>query len=112
MWWLALAVCNAGYRDDPPADLPEHVCVSALLEIVALLCVAPSPFPQQCCTVVLMDTSATRRLGSLPGSIPANKGQDLHPEPLTRAEAQALIAAIPARSMTGMRNRALVTVLY
>jgi site-specific recombinase XerD len=66
-----------------------------------------------------MTQSATRRLGSLPGSVPANRHPNypaehvrLPSEPLTAAEAEALMSAIPARSMTGMRNRALVTVLY
>lgn len=34
------------------------------------------------------------------------------PEPLSRAEAEALLAVIPRRSLTGRRNRAIVTVLY
>lgn len=64
------------------------------------------------CSVALMDDSATRRLGSLPGSTPSNKHLPLPAEPLTRAEAEALIAAISPHSATGKRNRALVTVLY
>jgi site-specific recombinase XerD len=59
-----------------------------------------------------MDRSATKPLGSAPGTAPSNKDTQLPPEPLTRAEADALIASIPSRSMTGKRNRALVTVLY
>lgn len=67
---------------------------------------------QACYTVVLMDKSTTKRLGSVPGQAPANKGRSFPPEPLTKAEMEALITACPARSMTGMRNRALLTVLY
>lgn len=43
--------------------------------------------------------------------IPANKGKKLPPEPLTEAEARALINAC-SRGATGIRNRALLAVLY
>jgi site-specific recombinase XerD len=59
-----------------------------------------------------MNRSATIRLGSAPGTAPSNAGAKLPGEPLSEAEANALIAAIPSRSVTGMRNRALVTILY
>ena len=52
-----------------------------------------------------MDRSATIRFGSVPGTIPSNAGVKLPPEPLTEAEANALIAAIPSQSVTGKRNR-------
>jgi site-specific recombinase XerD len=64
--------------------------------------------------------SATKRqLGSAKGSFPSNRHPNyphehitLPAEPLTEAEAEALMSAIPARSLTGIRNRALVTILY
>jgi site-specific recombinase XerD len=64
--------------------------------------------------------SATKhRLGSEKGSHPSNRHPNypaehitLPAEPLTGAEAEALMSAIPSRSMTGMRNRALATILY
>jgi integrase/recombinase XerD len=59
-----------------------------------------------------MDISATRRLGSAPGQAPANKGRKFPAEPLTPAETDALIAACSATSRTGIRNRALLTVMY
>jgi site-specific recombinase XerD len=59
-----------------------------------------------------MHQSATRRLGSAPGQVPANKDRRYRAEVLSRAEAGALIAACSAASMTGIRNRALITVLY
>ena len=59
-----------------------------------------------------MDKSATKRLGSVPGQAPANKGRKFPAEPLTEDEADALIAACSATSRTGIRNRALLTVMY
>jgi integrase/recombinase XerD len=59
-----------------------------------------------------MNISATKRLGSAPGQAPANKGRKFPAEPLTPAEADALIAACSATSRTGIRNRALLTVMY
>jgi len=59
-----------------------------------------------------MHKSATRRLGSAPGQVPANKGKRYRAEVLSRAEADALIAACSAASRTGIRNRALITLLY
>lgn len=41
-----------------------------------------------------------------------NKGKRYHPEPLTRDEVIRLLASFSRRSATGLRNRALVTVLY
>jgi integrase/recombinase XerD len=61
---------------------------------------------------VLIDISATRLLGSVPGQAPANKGRKFPAEPLTPAEADALIGACSATSRTGIRNRALLTVMY
>ena len=43
---------------------------------------------------------------------PANKGQKLPPEPLTADEARALLKACSNRAPTGIRNRALLVVLY
>jgi site-specific recombinase XerD len=59
-----------------------------------------------------MHKSATRRLGSAPGQVPANKGKRYRAEVLSRAEADALIGACSAASRTGIRNRALITLLY
>lgn len=59
-----------------------------------------------------MHKSATRRLGSAPGQVPANKGKRYRAEVLSRVEADALIAACSAASRTGIRNRALITLLY
>lgn len=62
-----------------------------------------------------MPQSTTNRpewLGSAPGQAPANKGRRFPAEPLSQVEAEALIAASSASSRTGIRNRALLTVLY
>jgi site-specific recombinase XerD len=59
-----------------------------------------------------MHKSATKRFGSLPGQVPANKGRRYRAEVLSQAEADALITACSATSKTGIRNRALITVLY
>ena len=59
-----------------------------------------------------MRESTTRRLGSVPGQAPANKGRKFRAEPLSRAEANALIGACSAASRTGIRNRALLAVMY
>ena len=45
-------------------------------------------------------------------TIPANKGRKLPPEPLTESEVKALIRACSQRAVTGVRNRALIVVLY
>lgn len=42
----------------------------------------------------------------------SNKGRRFSPEPLTGAEAKALISACSPRAHTGVRNRALIVVLY
>jgi site-specific recombinase XerD len=47
-----------------------------------------------------------------PGQAPANKGRKFPAEPLTEAEVNALIAGCSPTSMTGVRNRALITVMY
>jgi site-specific recombinase XerD len=43
---------------------------------------------------------------------PSNKGKKLPAEPLTRAEVDALLAACSATSATGLRNRALIVLLW
>ena len=43
---------------------------------------------------------------------PTNKGRKLPPEPLTAEEVKALIRACSKRACTGVRNRALIAVLY
>lgn len=44
--------------------------------------------------------------------IPANKGRKLPPEPLTADEVRALVNTCSKRAPTGVRNRALLVVLY
>lgn len=51
-------------------------------------------------------------LGSSPGQAPANKDRSFPAEPLTRSEVEALINACSAKAPTGLRNRALLVVLW
>lgn len=44
--------------------------------------------------------------------IPANKGRKLPPEPLSPEEVKTLIRACSQRAVTGIRNRALIVLLY
>ena len=44
--------------------------------------------------------------------VPSNKGRKLPPEPLSADEVKALIRACSTRATTGIRNRALIVVLY
>jgi site-specific recombinase XerD len=44
--------------------------------------------------------------------VPANKGRKLPPEPLTPDEVKMLIRGCSKRAVTGIRNRALIVVLY
>jgi site-specific recombinase XerD len=44
--------------------------------------------------------------------VPANKGRKLPPEPLSPDEVKALIRACSKRAATGIRNRAMIVVLY
>jgi site-specific recombinase XerD len=46
------------------------------------------------------------------GKTPSNKGKRLPPEVLTRAEVHALMGACSKRAPTGIRNRALIAMLY
>jgi integrase/recombinase XerD len=55
---------------------------------------------------------AKRQWPSRKGAEPWNKGRKLPPETLTPAEVQQLISAIPADGAVGIRNRAIVTMLY
>ncbi len=59
-----------------------------------------------------MHISATKRLGSVPGQAPGNKGRRYPPEPLTPDEVAAIIGQCSVRARTGVRNRALLTLLY
>lgn len=59
-----------------------------------------------------MRSSTTKRLGSVPGQVPANAGKRYRAEVLTEGEVNAIIGACSATSLTGIRNRALITVLY
>jgi site-specific recombinase XerD len=43
---------------------------------------------------------------------PSNKGRRLPPEPLTQDEVRALLRACSEKTSTGIRNRALIAVLY
>ena len=52
------------------------------------------------------------RLGPAAPQVPAPAGRRYRAETLSRAEADALIAACSATSRTGIRNRAWSTVLY
>src|SRR5262245_65322347 len=47
-----------------------------------------------------------------PRRAPANKGAKLHPEPLTQDEVGRLLKACSKRAPTGIRNRALIVLLY
>ena len=47
-----------------------------------------------------------------PGHTPANKGKKYPPEILTDREVQKLVQACSNRAPTGIRNRALIVVLY
>ena len=50
--------------------------------------------------------------GSAKGQEAPNKGRRFPPEPLTPAEVAAIIGGCSARATTGIRNRALLTLLY
>jgi site-specific recombinase XerD len=50
--------------------------------------------------------------GAVKGQEPGNKGRKFPPEPLTPGEVAAIIGECSARSRTGIRNRALLTLLY
>ncbi len=51
-------------------------------------------------------------MSAQPGQSPANKGKKYPAEPLTEGEVNALIKACSNRAPTGVRNRALIIVLY
>jgi site-specific recombinase XerD len=55
---------------------------------------------------------APRGFGQRPGEAPPNKGRRYPAEPLTPAEVAALIGQCSHRAPTGIRNRALLTLLY
>jgi site-specific recombinase XerD len=67
-------------------------------------------------TVRLMTESRTERpaghFGQRPGEPPPNKGRKFPAEPLTPAEVTAIIGQCSRRAPTGIRNRALLTLLY
>jgi site-specific recombinase XerD len=52
------------------------------------------------------------RFGSVKGQEPANKGGKYPPQVLTTEEVQAIIAGCSATAPTGIRNRALLMLLY
>ena len=51
-------------------------------------------------------------IGSAPGQEPGNKGQKYPAEVLTTDEVHAIIAGCSAKAPTGIRNRAMLTLLY
>lgn len=51
-------------------------------------------------------------IGSAKGQRPANAGKTYPPEPLTPDEVAAIIGGCSPKSRTGIRNRALLTLLY
>ncbi len=59
----------------------------------------------------MSESTPARRLGTAKGQPPANKGRKFPAEPLTTDEARALIDACSPRARTGIRNRALLTLL-
>jgi site-specific recombinase XerD len=52
------------------------------------------------------------RFGSVKGQVPANAGRTFPPEPLTREEADALIAAALAEPRMGLRNGAMIALMF
>jgi site-specific recombinase XerD len=62
--------------------------------------------------VVLVSKSTTRRLGTPRGQASPVKGRTFPAEPLTPAEVAAIIGGCSATSRTGIRNRALLALLY
>ena len=53
-----------------------------------------------------------RHIGSSPGQEPGNKGQKYPAEVLTTDEVHAIIAGCSTKAPTGIRNRAMLTLLY
>lgn len=51
-------------------------------------------------------------IGSVPGQEPGNKGQKYPAEVLTTDEVHAIIAGCSTKAPTGIRNRAMLTLLY
>lgn len=56
--------------------------------------------------------STTRGFGGVKGQAAANKGRTFPAEPLTVAEAEALLGACSATAPTGVRNRALIVLMW
>lgn len=61
---------------------------------------------------MLVSDSTTRKLGTPRGQASLVKGRRFPAEPLTPAEVAAVIGGCSAVSRTGIRNRALLTLLY
>jgi integrase/recombinase XerD len=65
---------------------------------------------------VVAPNGRRRNLITIPGHgkgiRPANTGLKFPPEPLTNAEAMALLAVIPQQTITGVRNRSLLGLLW
>jgi site-specific recombinase XerC len=62
--------------------------------------------------VLLMSRSETERPGRAPGTPAWNAGRKLPAEPLSKSEANDLMRACSSRSVTGIRNRALIMIMY
>ncbi|SRR6266536_3281257 len=89
-------------------------------KLVRLLHDWPGGLSEERNTVRLMSESRTEaipessagRFGQQPGHPPPNKGRKYPAEPLTAAEVAALAAGCSAAAPTGIRNRALLALLY
>jgi len=89
-------------------------------KLVRLLHDWPGGLSEERNTVRLMSQSRTEReageraarFGQQPGQPPPNKGRKYPAEPLTAAEVAALAAACSAMAPAGIRNRALLALLY
>ena len=68
--------------------------------------------PKRAQPVPLLTHSGTGRFGAVKGQPSPKKGLRYPAEVLTPAEASALVSACSATSATGIRNRALITVLW
>jgi site-specific recombinase XerD len=59
-----------------------------------------------------MSNTSTKRFGSVKGQVPANAGKEYPAEVLTTEEAAQIIGQCSVVSVTGIRNRALLMLLY
>jgi integrase/recombinase XerD len=82
-----------------------------LLDSVELLTDGLDETQNEANPVGLPAKSTIKPFGSARGESPANAGGKYPPEPLTRTEVAALLAACSAVSRNGVRNRALIVVM-